>query len=119
MAEVFCVCRQWNSNCGQWNSNESLLWEFSVDRNRNASSIYLEENLLYEDLIKMVSEDFSVEEEKICWSYGISLDLKSIVEGFPPVSIGNTRQLRSFIGNIRAFDGMSRLCVKVCMIFFN
>ncbi|KAL0889001.1 hypothetical protein Bca101_012984 [Brassica carinata] len=76
VAEVFCVC-------GQWNSNESLHWEFSVDRNRNASSIYLEENLQYEDLIKMVSEDFNVKEEKICLSYGFCWTLKALLKVFP------------------------------------
>ena len=112
MAEVFCVC-------GQWSSKESLMWEFNVDKNRNASFIYTKEDLQYENLMKMVSKDFSIKEEEMSLSYGISLDLKSIVEGFPPISIGNTRQLKSFIGKIIAFDRTCRLCVKVCMIFFN
>ncbi|CAN6857671.1 unnamed protein product [Brassica oleracea var. botrytis] len=41
------------------------------------------------------------------------LDIKSSVEGFPPISIANTRHLRSFIGKSRSFDGTCRLCVKV------
>ncbi|WZZ27259.1 hypothetical protein YC2023_010660 [Brassica napus] len=73
MAEVFCVCRQWSSK-------ESLMWEFNVDKNRNASFIYTKEDLQYENLMKMVSKDCSIKEEEICLSYGISLDLKSIVE---------------------------------------
>ncbi|KAF2586328.1 hypothetical protein F2Q70_00035824 [Brassica cretica] len=76
MAEVFCVCRQWSSK-------ESLMWEFNVDKNRNASFIYTKEDLQYENLMKMVSKDFR-----------------------------NTCQLISFIGKIRAFDGICRLCVK-------
>ena len=112
MTEVFCIC-------GQWSSKESLQWEFNVDTNINAFFIYIEEDLQYKDLMKIVSKDFSIKEEEMSLSYGISLDLKSIVEGFPPISIGNTRQLKSFIGKIRAFDGTCRLCVKVCMIFFN
>ncbi|WZZ58825.1 hypothetical protein YC2023_058932 [Brassica napus] len=75
----------------QWSSKESLQWEFNVDTNKNAFFIYIEEDLQYKYLMKIVSEDFSIKEEKISLSYGISLDFKSIVEGFPPISIGNTR----------------------------
>ena len=35
--------------------------------------INLEEDLLYNDLLKMVSEDFRIREEAITLSYGISL----------------------------------------------
>ncbi|CAN7120125.1 unnamed protein product [Brassica rapa subsp. narinosa] len=104
--EVLCICRQWISK-------ESLQWEFLVDLKRNASIISIEEDLLYEDLMKIVSEDFSVKEEEISLSYGFSLDKKCIIESFPPLSIGNTRQLRTFISKTRAFDGTCRLCVKV------
>ncbi|KAL0749082.1 hypothetical protein Bca101_031084 [Brassica carinata] len=45
--------------------------------------------------------------------YGMSLDIKSTVEGFPPISVANTRHLRSFIRKSRSFDGTCRLCVKV------
>ncbi|CAG7884561.1 unnamed protein product [Brassica rapa] len=103
--EVLCIC-------GQWISKESLQWEFLVDLKRNASIISIEEDLLYEDLMKIVSEDFSVKEEEISLSYGFSLDKKCIIESFPPLSIGNTRQLRTFISKTRAFDGTCRLCVK-------
>ncbi|KAG5393497.1 hypothetical protein IGI04_023460 [Brassica rapa subsp. trilocularis] len=104
--EVLCICRQWISK-------ESLQWEFLVDLKRNASIISIEEDLLYEDLMKIVSEDFSVKEEEISLSYGFSLDKKCIIESFPPLSIGNTRQLRTFISKTRAFDGTCHLCVKV------
>ncbi|KAF3503428.1 hypothetical protein F2Q69_00041343 [Brassica cretica] len=87
------------------------LWEFHVDLNRNASFISIEEDLQFEDLMKIVSEDFK--EEVIGLSYGMSLDIKSTVEGFPPISVANTRHLRSFIGKSRSFDGTCRLCVKV------
>ncbi|CAN7073778.1 unnamed protein product [Brassica oleracea var. botrytis] len=103
--EVLCIC-------GQWISKEYLQWEFLVDLKRNASIISIEEDLLYEDLMKIVSEDFSVKEEEISLSYGISLDMKYIIESFPPLSIGNTRQLRTFISKTRAFDGTCRLCVS-------
>ncbi|CAN7065911.1 unnamed protein product [Brassica rapa subsp. trilocularis] len=104
--EVLCIC-------GQWISKESLQWEFLVDLKRNASIISIEKDLLYEDLMKIVPEDFSVKEEEISLSYGFSLDMKCIIESFPPLSIGNTRQLRTFISKTRAFDGTCRLCVKV------
>ncbi|CAN7082717.1 unnamed protein product, partial [Brassica oleracea var. botrytis] len=94
-------------------SQKNIQWEFLVDLKRNASIISIEEDLLYEDLMKIVSEDFSVKEEEISLSYGISLDMKCIIESFPPLSIGNTRQLRTFISKTRAFDGTCRLCVKV------
>ena len=100
--EVLCVC-------------DAFQWEFHVDLNRNASFISIEEDLQFEDLMKIVSEDFK--EEVIGLSYGMSLDIKSTVEGFPPISVANTRHLRSFIGKNRSFDGTCRLCVKVCMIF--
>ncbi|CAN6828387.1 unnamed protein product [Brassica oleracea] len=51
--------------------------------------------------------------EVIGLSYGMSLDIKSTVEGFPPISVANTRHLRSFIGKSRSFDGTCLLCVKV------
>ena len=76
MTEVFCIC-------GQWSSKESLQWEFNVDKNRNASFIYIEEDIRYEDLLKMASKDFSFKEEEISLSYRISLDLKSIIKVFP------------------------------------
>ncbi|KAL0715629.1 hypothetical protein Bca4012_064951 [Brassica carinata] len=104
--EVFCVC-------GNWNSNDCLQWEFHVDLKKNASFICIEEDLLFEDLMKIVSEDFSVKEEEISLSYGMSLDMKSTVECLPPISIGNTRHLRGFIGKIKGFDGTCQLCVKV------
>ncbi|XP_013689853.2 uncharacterized protein LOC106393727 [Brassica napus] len=102
--EVLCVC-------GQWRSKDAFQWEFHVDLNRNASFISIEEDLQFEDLMKIVSEDFK--EEVIGLSYGMSLDIKSTVEGFPPISVANTRHLRSFIGKSRSFDGTCRLCVKV------
>ncbi|CAN6860633.1 unnamed protein product [Brassica oleracea] len=102
--EVFCVC-------GQWRSKDAFQWEFHVDLNRNASFIFIEEDLQFEDLMKIVSEYFK--EEVIGLSYGMSLDIKSTVEGFPPISVANTRHLRSFIGKSRSFDGTCRLCVKV------
>ena len=54
--------------------------------------------------MKMVSKKFIFKEEEISLS-------------FPPVSIGNTCELRSFIAKIRAFDGICRLCVKVFVLF--
>uniref|UniRef100_A0A0D2ZU56 RRM domain-containing protein n=1 Tax=Brassica oleracea var. oleracea TaxID=109376 RepID=A0A0D2ZU56_BRAOL len=78
--EVLCIC-------GQWISKEYLQWEFLVDLKRNASIISIEEDLLYEDLMKIVSEDFSVKEEEFSLSYDISLDMKCIIESFPPLSI--------------------------------
>ncbi|CAN6929912.1 unnamed protein product, partial [Brassica oleracea var. botrytis] len=98
------------SVCGQWRSKDAFQWEFHVDLNMNASFISIEEDLQFEDLMKIVSEDFK--EEVIGLSYGMSLDIKSTVEGFPPISIANTRHLRSFIGKSRSFDGTCRLCVK-------
>ena len=91
-----------------------LLWEFVVDKNMTTSFINLEEDLQYEDLLKMVFEDFFIQVEDIILSYGISLELKSTVEDVPPISIGNTRQLRSFIGKIRVFEEIFRLCINVC-----
>ncbi|WZZ72467.1 hypothetical protein YC2023_083837 [Brassica napus] len=102
--EVLCVC-------GQWRSKDTFQWEFHVDLNRNASFISIEEDLQFEDLMKIVSKDFK--EEVIGLSYGMSLDIKSTVECFPPISVANTRHLRSFIGKSRSFDGTCRLCVKV------
>ena len=109
--------------CGQWRSKDAFQWEFHVDLNRNSSFISIKEDLQFEDLMKIVSEDLmkivseDFKEEVIGLSYGMSLDIKSTVEGFPPISIANTRHLRSFIGKSRSFDGTCRLCVKVCMIF--
>ncbi|CDY70111.1 BnaCnng66760D [Brassica napus] len=76
--EVLCVC-------GQWRSKDAFQWEFHVDLNRNASFISIEEDLQFEDLMKIVSEDFK--EKVIGLSYGMSLDIKSTVEGFPPISV--------------------------------
>ncbi|CAN6840061.1 unnamed protein product [Brassica oleracea] len=101
--EVLCVC-------GQWRSKDAFQWEFHVDLNMNASFISIEEDLQFKDLMKIVSED--IKEEVIGLSYGMSLDIKSTVEGFPPISIANTRHLRSFIGKSRSFDGTCRLCVN-------
>ena len=101
--EILCVC-------GQWRSKDAFQWEFHVDLKRNASFISIEEDLQFEDLMKIVSEDFK--EEVIGLSYGMSLDIKSTVEGFPLISIANTRHLKSFIGKSRSFDGPCRLCVK-------
>ncbi|KAF3555442.1 hypothetical protein F2Q69_00016439 [Brassica cretica] len=101
--EVLCVC-------GQWRSKDAFQWEFHVDLNMNASFISIEEDLQFKDLMKIVSEDFK--EELIGLSYGMSLDIKSTVEGFPPISIANTRHPRSFIGKSRSFDGTCRLCVN-------
>lgn len=52
----------------------------------------------YEYFLKMISKDFSIQEEDISLSYEIFLEFKSRVEDVPSISIGNTRQLRSFIG---------------------
>lgn len=106
--EVLCVC-------GYWRSKDAFQWEFHVDLTRNASLVSLEEDLQFDDLMKIVSGDFK--EEVIGLSYGMSLDIKSTVEDFPPISIANTRHLRSFIRKGRSFDETCRLCVKVCMIF--
>ncbi|CAN6989261.1 unnamed protein product, partial [Brassica oleracea var. botrytis] len=94
MVEVLCVC-------GEWSSKETFKWEFVVDKNKTASFINFEEDLQYENLLKIVSENFLFQVEDITLRYGISLELKSTVEDAPPISIGNTRQLRSFIGKIR------------------
>ncbi|CAG7876537.1 unnamed protein product, partial [Brassica rapa] len=97
--------------CGEWSSKETFQWEFYVDKNMTAIFIHLEKELKYEDLLNMVSEDFL---EDITLSYGIYLELKSTVEDVFPISIENTRQLRSFIGKISVFEGVCRLCIKVC-----
>ena len=81
------------------------------------SFINLEEDLQYEDLLKMVSEDFFIQVEDITLSYGISSELKSTIEDVPPISFENTRQLRRFIGKIRVFEGICRLCIKVCCLY--
>ncbi|KAF3564462.1 hypothetical protein DY000_02013040 [Brassica cretica] len=100
-------------------SKDAFQWEFHVDLNRNSSFISIKEDLQFEDLMKIVSEDLmkivseDFKEEVIGLSYGMPLDIKSSVEGFPPISIANTRHLRSFIGKSRSFDGTCRLCVKV------
>ncbi|WZZ49659.1 hypothetical protein YC2023_049766 [Brassica napus] len=52
--EVLCVC-------GQWRSKDAFQWEFHVDLNRNASFISIEEDLQFEDLMKIASEDFKEE----------------------------------------------------------
>ena len=107
MVEVLCVCREWSSK-------KTFKWEFVVDKNITSSFIKFEEDLQYEDLLKIVSEDFLIQVEDITLSYEISLDLKSTVEDAPPISIGNTRQLRNFIGKNTVFEGVCRLCIKVC-----
>ncbi|CAN7105920.1 unnamed protein product, partial [Brassica rapa subsp. narinosa] len=109
MVEICCVC-------GEWSSKETFQWEFYVDKNMTASFIHLEKELKYEDLLNMVSEDFHfrIQVEDITLSYGIYLELKSTVEDVSPISIENTRQLRSFIGKISVFEGVWRLCIKVC-----
>ncbi|XP_048623585.1 uncharacterized protein LOC111205747 [Brassica napus] len=84
--EVLCIC-------GQWISKEYLQWEFLVDLKRNASIISIEEDLLYEDLMKIVSEDFSVKEEEISLSYGVSTVPLNALPDFSPVHIGLLRSL--------------------------
>ncbi|KAF3523209.1 hypothetical protein F2Q69_00048124 [Brassica cretica] len=106
MVEVFCVC-------GEWSSKETFQWEFVVDKNTTASFINLEEDLQYEDLLKMISEDFCIQVEDITLSYEISLELKSTFEDVLPISIGNNRQLKSFICKTRVFEGICRLCIKM------
>ncbi|KAF2606989.1 hypothetical protein F2Q68_00044500 [Brassica cretica] len=106
MVEVFCVC-------GEWSSKETFQWEFVVDKNMTASFINLEEDLQYEDLLKMISEDFRIQVEDITLSYEISLELKSMCEDVLPISIGNNRQLKSFIFKTRVFEGICRLCIKI------
>ena len=49
MVETICVCRERSSE-------ETFPWEFYVDKNMTASFINLEEDLRYEDLLKI--EDF-------------------------------------------------------------
>ncbi|CAN6820397.1 unnamed protein product, partial [Brassica oleracea] len=100
MVEVLCAYREWSSK-------ETFKWEFVVDKNKTASFINFEGNLQYEDLLKIVSENFLIQVEDITLSYRVSLELKSTVEDAPPISIGNTCQLRSFIGKIRVFEGIS------------
>ncbi|XP_048599717.1 uncharacterized protein LOC125579867 [Brassica napus] len=90
--EVLCIC-------GQWISKEYLQWEFLVDLKRNASIISIEEDLLYEDLMKIVSEDFSVKEEKISLSYGVSTVPSNALPDFSPVHI---RLLQSLL-----YEGVS------------
>ena len=84
-----------------------------------ASFINLEEDLQYEDLLKMYSKDFHIQLEDITLSYEIYLEFKSTVEDVPPISIGNTRQLRIFIGKIRVFEGICRLWYKVLLLYIN
>ena len=113
MVEVLCAYREWSSK-------ETFKWEFVVDKNKIASFINFEGNLQYEDLLKIVSENFLIQVEDITLSYRVSLELKSTVEDAPPISIGNTCQLRSFIGKIRVFEGICRLYIIVyCSISTN
>ncbi|KAL0804927.1 hypothetical protein Bca101_097418 [Brassica carinata] len=94
MVEVFCVC-------GEWSSKETFQWEFVVDKNTTASFINLEEDLQYEDLLKMISEDFRIQVEDITLSYEISLELKStfedILESYRD-GVGESK-LRAFVGD--------------------
>lgn len=111
MVGVFCVCEEWSSK-------EFFQWEFYVDKNRRtASFIHLEQYFRYEDFLKIVSEDFRIQEEDINLSYEISLEVKSIVEYVPPISIENTHQLRTFIPKINGFDGW--LMYKDLLFYIN
>ena len=100
MAEVFCVC-------GQWSSKESLQWEFNLDTNSNASFIYIEEDLQYEDLVKMVSKDF------------VGLGLEKYYWRFSPNLHRKYSSTHKFHRQIRSFNGICRLCVKVCCFVSN
>ncbi|KAF3558701.1 hypothetical protein F2Q69_00016834 [Brassica cretica] len=105
---IFKVFEIWlNCVCGEWSFKENFKWEFVVDKNKTSSFINFEEDLQYEDLLKIVSEDFLIQAEGITLSYEISLEFKGTVEDVPPISIGNTRQLRSFIDKIRVLPDLA------------
>lgn len=102
-----------NSICGKWKLNDKSQWEFEVDNNRMGSLSEIDENVTYENLVKIIIEDFDIQDQDIALSYGLPLSMKSKIQNSPPVDIRNDRQLRVFINKIKKGYELVTLCVTL------
>lgn len=89
------------SICGKWKKSGESEWEFVVDTERLGSLSQIDENVTFDELVKMITEDLDVPDQDIALSYGLPCDMKCMIQNSPPVEIRNDRQLRALITNIK------------------
>lgn len=99
---------------GNWKRTDELpQWEFVADTERLGSLSQIDENVTFNDLVKMITEDLDVHDQDIALSYGLPWNMKSMIQNSPPVDIRNDRQLRAFIDKIKKNYELIPLCVTL------
>ncbi|KAG2297732.1 hypothetical protein Bca4012_054909 [Brassica carinata] len=106
MVEIYSIC-------GKWKQNDDPQWEFVADIERLGSLSQIDENVTFDDLVKMITEDLDVHDQDIALSYGFPWNMKCMIQNSPPVDIRNDRQLRAFIDKIKRNYELIPLCVTL------
>lgn len=113
MVEIYSIC-------GKWIQNDRAQWEFVVDTTRLGSLSEIDQNVAFDVLVNIITEDLDVPDKDIALSYGIPLAArcsKPMIQNTPPVDIRNDRQLRAYINKIKEEDDRRRvpMCIPLCV----
>ena len=89
------------ASCGLWKFDPLKGWGFAVDKNKRGRVLYMELTSSFEDLRRMVLEDFGIDQNlvELELSY-LPMELIGSID-CPPVIIESDRQVKKFLTNVR------------------
>ncbi|KAL0713404.1 hypothetical protein Bca4012_020382 [Brassica carinata] len=100
------------SVCGEWKLINGIQYDFIFDVERGSSLSMINEDSIYNDLIRVVSEDFGIDDNKnnVNLSYVSPSKLKFGTKELPPVFIRNDRQVTSYMNKLQ-----ENACIHLCV----
>ncbi|XP_013658548.2 uncharacterized protein LOC106363339 [Brassica napus] len=106
------------ASCGLWKFDPLKGWRFAVDKNKRGRVLYMELTSSFEDLRRMVLEDFGIDQNlvELELSY-LPMELIGSID-CPPVIIESDRQVKKFLTYVRGKTS-TRLCVSTSPISGN
>ncbi|XP_048613141.1 uncharacterized protein LOC125587056 [Brassica napus] len=106
------------ASCGLWKFDPLKGWGFAVDKNKRGRVLYMELTSSFEDLRRMVLEDFGIDQNlvELELSY-LPMELIGSID-CPPVIIESDRQVKNFLTYVRGKTSTS-LCVSTSPISGN
>ncbi|XP_023633288.1 uncharacterized protein LOC17874432 isoform X2 [Capsella rubella] len=100
------------SVCGLWKLKHNIKWEFEIDDESGVSLISIDEGTSFSDLVKILYEDFAIDNQKHSLKLSFQLPSMTATLGSHPIFIRNDRQLATFM-RISAQTQSIHLCVTV------
>ncbi|XP_024013356.1 uncharacterized protein LOC112087716 [Eutrema salsugineum] len=101
--------------CGHWVLKKTR-WVFIVDQSRRCSFIGIDRKTSFANLVEIAYEDFGLDQHlyELQFSYMLSSEVRrKLPLDTPPVFVGNSRQLQSFLHQFQNENETVRLCVEI------